>query len=128
MALADRPVPDAPTPTALDVVVFAAGGHRFGIEALYVRAQRAGTDGPSAPSLPGLPGLAAGQDCVLLQIGDRLVAVTPPVELCRLDAATIHPLPPLLAARCRLRALRAVAVDAAGVILLLDGDRLTGNE
>jgi len=93
---------------SLDVVTFAAGGHRYGIEASRVSAQRP----------------AAGDGRPLLQIGDRLIAVTPPVELRRFEAAAIHPLPPLVAARCRLAALLALALDGEGAILLLDGDRL----
>lgn len=93
----------APT---LDVVTFFRDGHRFGVEARLVRGQ-------SVPS---------GSGETLLRIGDRLVAVTPPVELRRFAAASIHPPPPLVAARCRPPVPRGLAFDEAGLVLLVDGD------
>jgi hypothetical protein len=110
------------------VVTFGAGGCRFGIEAGWIRGQsRTGTGTGEAGTGEAILGLAEPAEPpprTLLRIGERLMAVTPPVELCRLEAAAIHPLPPLLAARTRLAPLCALALDAAGLILLIDGRRL----
>lgn len=55
------------------------------------------------------------------------VLVDGPVELHALPASAIHALPPLFAARTRLRALRALAFDplihAQGPIFLFDAIR-----
>ena len=112
---------------ALDVVTFGAGGHRFGVEAALVAARVAeGAGAVAAEAALGLPEAAGAADGrALLRLGEHLLAVTPPVELLRLAASSIHPLPPLVAGRTRLPALRALAFDRAGVILLVDAGRLS---
>lgn len=125
----DHPVLAAHAPDTLEIVAFTIGGHRVGIEARQVRATRravAGESGyPSIESLVGMPP-HCGQDIArqLLvfknQGADIALDVAAPAQLKNLELAAICPLPPLIAARHRFHGLRALALEADGVRLLLD--------
>ncbi len=113
----------------LDVVLFSAGGWRAGFEARLVRSSRpaaADADIDAIETLLGLAPCAAALPRQSLQLkqaqGARELLVGAPVELASLPASRIHPLPPLLAARCKLHGLRALALtnNAGSAILLLD--------
>jgi hypothetical protein len=103
---------------SLDVVLFKDEGRRTGLEARLVRAAR---PTPDARQCLSLKRPDRGED-------DELI-VDGPLELVSLPVAAIHPLPPLLAARTRLRGLRALAIwPPAGedaIVLLVDAERLT---
>ncbi|WP_306603451.1 hypothetical protein [Azonexus sp.] len=118
----------------LDVVVFSAGGWRLGFEARCVRGARPA--GQSATNeqeghiaaLLGLPPdnspptAAQWLDIKQIAAEDRKILVAGPVELQALPVASIHPLPPLLAARTRLNGLRALVLqeDIDKIVLLFD--------
>jgi hypothetical protein len=51
---------------------------------------------------------------------DHAMQVNTPIEIINLPANAIHPLPPLLAARCQLRGLRALALHNAQLIPLFN--------
>ena len=123
----------------LAVVRFCTGGWRVGVEARQVRGSRPATEespGGEFATVLGLPAVAAsllGRQYLTLKrsIRDEAeglveILVDAPVELLSLPVATIHPLPPLLAARIRLHGLRALAMQAeAGekaLTLLFDAD------
>jgi hypothetical protein len=109
----------------LDAVLFSAGKWRAGFEARAVRASRpaptgaAGTDVETLLELELSAGLGPRQ-YLQLKHGDREILVGSPVDLVSLPVAAIHPLPPLLAARCKLNGLRALALEpnAENIILL----------
>lgn len=109
----------------LDVVLFSAGKWRAGFEARAVRASRpaptdaAGTDIETLLGLE-LPAAPGPRQYLRLKRGDREILVGAPVDLTPLPVNAIHPLPPLLAARCNLNGLRALALEpnAENVILL----------
>ncbi len=122
----------------LAVVLFSAGGWRVGIEARQVRSSRpaseSGQSGELAAAL-GLPAVAGSPLGSPLNRQflthkrpeqDKEILVDAPVDLLKLPVATIHPLPPLLAARTRLRGLRALAIrsdaDEEVLTLLFDAD------
>jgi hypothetical protein len=113
---------------ALDVVVFCVAGHRFGVEARWVRSSRpAGGDAVGvceAEALFGFPASAQLTTRRVLtikgQAEDWELAVDGPVELCSLDIAAIHPLPDLIAARTGLCLLRALALTEDGLTSLVD--------
>lgn len=113
----------------LDVVLFSAGEWRAGFEARLVRSSRPAAADASGEEIETLLGLAPcatalpRQSLLLKQAqGARELLVGAPVELASLPASRIHPLPPLLAARCKLHGLRALALtnNAGSAILLLD--------
>ncbi len=118
-----------PAERFLDLVIFRAAGHRVGLEAVQVLALVATAgENHARPiedilNLPCPPADNPVRTFLVLRDGAarRLVAVAPPVELCRVAVSSVHPVPPLIAARTRLAALRALALDATGVILLLGG-------
>lgn len=121
--------PGAAYPSSLEVVAFSAGGYRFAVEAGQVRASHLPQAGDGSPSMAALLGLAeaggtpgAGKQLLTIKqrTADRTFAVDAPVRLLQLPAAAIHPLPDLVAARSRLPVLRALALDADGLTLLLD--------
>ncbi|OQX19267.1 MAG: hypothetical protein BWK76_05060 [Desulfobulbaceae bacterium A2] len=103
----------------LQVVLFSLGRRRLGVEARFVRSSSLAphdADGEAAARL-GLDATDAlprvSYSLILKRPdGDRPVLVDGPVELAEIPAAAIHPLPPLLAARCRLHGLRALVVQA----------------
>lgn len=124
----------------LDMVVFSAAGWRIGIEAGRVRdahpapaEQRTERNaievllGPVAVTNPP----AERRQCLSLkrQAIDQKMMVDGPVELLSLPVASIHPLPPLLAARTQLPGLRALALhsapDGQKLSLLFDADALS---
>ncbi len=115
---------------AVDVVVFRVAGHLFGIEAEQVRGSRpaAGDAAQTIEALLGFPAAPVGAALQLLTIkggdGDWELGVAPPLELRRLPAAAIHPVPDLVAARTGLPGLRALALGADGLMVLVNaGDR-----
>lgn len=116
-------------PAALDVVTFIAGGYRVAVEAGQVRSQLPANPAmavASAEQLLGLPECEPPDDgsCRILLMKhsteDVAVMVSGPVELLRLDIEAVYPLPALMAARNTLAGLRGLAVDAQGVVLLVD--------
>jgi len=109
----------------LDLVLFGAAGWRFGVEANSV--VRAGPlTLPSLPAVETLLGLSHSgpqgvtdrQRLTVKGAGD--LSVQRPVVLCSLPVGAFHPLPPLVAARCRLRALRALALLPGGMVMVVD--------
>lgn len=90
------------------------GGGLLVCEASHVRALRSSTKGaPAAESLLGLPVAGGAYQTLLIKSKEDQswpLAVRPPMSLRPLPAADIHPLPDLLAARCRLPGLRALAL------------------
>jgi hypothetical protein len=50
---------------------------------------------------------------------DKPILVGSPVDLVSLPVSSIHPLPPLLAARCRLNGLHALAFSDDNTAILL---------
>ena len=123
----------------LDMVFFSTGRWRVGIEAGWVRGARpaspadwAGNPARAAALLnfpAGFSSAKAPQWLSLKGFGqDHQILVEGPVELLRLALAAIHPLPPLLAARTRLRGLQALGLlPHAGpgeLALLFDGAQL----
>lgn len=109
----------------LEVVTFRAGGQRCAVEARSVRASR-----PLSADIPpplaqriGLQEETDGPRQLLLfkhPQGDIPCAVTPPVQLQAVPVEYIHPLPPLLAATTKISGLRALILDADGIILLVE--------
>jgi hypothetical protein len=124
----------------LDMVVFHAGHYRYAVEARQVRASRplAGHgEIPALESLLGLPeaepeaepeagpervGYTAARLMLLMRHpdGDFPLSVRAPLQMQAMATSAIHPLPPLLAARTRIRGLRALALEAEGATLLVD--------
>lgn len=116
----------------LDMVVFHVGNHRCAVEARQVRASRPldGHDGvPALESLLGLPEPgpektdSPGARLMLLMRhpdGEFPLSVRAPLQMQAMAASAIHPLPPLLAARTRIHGLRALALEAEGMTLLVD--------
>ena len=111
---------------SLELVLFKAGQHCFGLEASRVR----GSGEPSAPDIPTAESLLdlAGEitdsrrKCLTIK-GDKQdyeLSVAAPFELCAIPTEDIHPLPVALAVRCRLPGLRALAVTEHGLTLLVD--------
>ena len=118
----------------LAVVLFSAGGWRVGIEARQVRSSRPASESgqsgelAAALGLPAVAGSPLNRQFLTLKRPeqDKEILVDAPVDLLKLPVATIHPLPPLLAARTRLRGLRALAIrsdaDEEVLTLLFDAD------
>jgi len=110
----------------LDVVLFGFGACRLGVEARQIRASRPvlTTEGHVAiETLLGLPVPSPTRPHLLTvkqADRDRDLLIGTPVEMVGLAVETIHPLPPLLAARTQLRGLRALAVAEGRVTLLFD--------
>lgn len=117
------------TDAGLQVVRFELGGSRFAIPAACVVAMRqaAGATGPGIGELLGLPGdRDDAPHLLVLRAGRGEVAVRFPgaVTLDTLSAAAIHPLPVLVEARAGVGGLAALAVDAVGVVMVIDPRRL----
>ena len=122
----------------LDLVLFSAGGWTVGIEAAQVSGAWPSTSAmarncatvsaliglPSAPQHAPQEGKRTGMHLLSLKHPEQDVVVNLPVEFVSMPFQQIHPLPALLAARTRLRGLRAVVLpaDASGqhVALLFD--------
>ncbi len=105
----------------LNVVCFRCGGRTVAIEACHVRGASSDGVGRATAAIEALlceatvpTGLRQYLSVQALQ-GGAVVAlsVAAPVELALLQVANIHPLPPLMAARCQLRGLRALAWPGA---------------
>lgn len=119
---------------SIDFVLFSAGAWRVGMEARWIRSSRGAPAHASGAMIEALLGMehpiatAATTQRQYLQLrlpgGDIDILVGAPVELICLPASAIHAVPPLLAARTGLRALRALAlapkIFAQGAILLFD--------
>lgn len=129
----------SPTPSAgLDLVLFHVGGLTCAVEASLVAELRDARTAPPAIALAELLDLApassgdapnqARQLCVLQGHRERWFAIDEPVRHQYAPAATLHPLPPLVAARCRIPYVRAVALfetrDAEALAIILDPRRL----
>ncbi|HEX5338534.1 MAG TPA: hypothetical protein VFW53_08860 [Gallionella sp.] len=121
----------------LDVVLFSVGELRAGFEARLVRALRPALDEARDGEVVTMQGLTLPANTSVHQYlqlkrtdGDKEVFVGSPVELVSLPVGAIHPLPPLLAARCKLHGLRALAMegDARTIVLLFNADVLNFND
>lgn len=119
----------------IDVVLFSAGGRRFGFEASRVRSADSCQPEPAdlvVETLLGLspPPLSTTRQvlCIKMAEGDKRLVVGGPIDLVSMPVAVIHPLPILLAERTSLRGLRALAVcsetDFNKSVLLIDPDCL----
>ncbi len=105
----------------LGVVCFRCGGWTVAIEARHVRGASSDGVGRTTAAIEALLGEAAAPTgprqylSVQAPKGGAVVAlsVAAPVELALLQAVNIHPLPPLMAVRCQLRGLRALAWPGA---------------
>ncbi|MBF0562371.1 MAG: hypothetical protein HQL37_10190 [Alphaproteobacteria bacterium] len=113
----------------LAVVRFTAGGTRFAAEARHVRFIHDipfFSDGAGILRIESLLGPLASNPVrrrglvVETATGETVVSVCEPVFLDTLDAKTIFPMPPLIAARLSLKGVRALAMDESGLILLVD--------
>lgn len=116
-----------PFQQTLQVVSFMARGYRFAVEASWVRSQQAATKNDTAIRAEQLLGLAAGQDSENKRIllirhvpADYSILVSEPVTLSDLNLNDLHPLPEMLAARCALNGVRALATVNKGVTVLID--------
>lgn len=119
-------------PTSLAVVLFSAGGWRFGIEARHVRASLPAGSAAAAQAAETLlgfasaPGVTQSRHCLCIKLadGDQEIHVDGPVELIDLPATAIHPLPRLLAERVQLRGLQALVMpgetNGQAISLLVD--------
>lgn len=116
-------------PDALEVVSFMAGGYRFAIEASQVGSLQSADISAAVPTAEQVLGMSGGDTSnhsghrILLikhPAGDYAVMVSAPVELLRLRADTIYPLPDLIAARNTLVGIRGMVLSAEGLTLLVD--------
>lgn len=122
--------PVSAEPDTLAVVSFMAGGYRCAVEAAQVKAQLPPNHTDTALTAEQLLGLlpngkaleACHRRILLIKhpTGDYAVTVASPVELRRVDVNAIHPLPDMIAARCRLTGLRGLAITTEGMTLLVD--------
>ncbi|CAK0762432.1 conserved hypothetical protein [Gammaproteobacteria bacterium] len=119
------------TPAVLTLVSFGVGTLRCAVEAHQVATLSLATPDTTrdhAGQLLELPGPypATGRQLQMYHpAGCFVLDVDEPVILQTLPHDAIHPLPPLLAARNRLPFLRALALDATGLMLILDWTRLS---
>jgi hypothetical protein len=121
-------------PEGIDMVCFHAGPWRCAIEPHWIVSSHAthqndnNNDNNNVEKIQeittwlGLPDPPSGtrQILTLRQSNPQQLAVSPPVELRNFDYSAIHPLPPLLAARCNLRGIKALAMDEHGPILIIE--------
>lgn len=121
-------------PREIEVVTFSAGGASCALESRFVRGMR--REGSREGSVPacgffGMPSekiklestSAARQSLLDLRLNEETevsIEVGEPVALRTLSWRDIHRLPPLVAARCAIYGLRALAVDGESVLLVLD--------
>ncbi|MFA6016244.1 MAG: hypothetical protein WC742_14385 [Gallionellaceae bacterium] len=115
---------------SLAIVQFSICGWQAGIEAQHVRDSHAQpkSDQPEVMSkLLGFTGQHPNPDKFPQYLtlkhkssGNQEVEVDGPTELLHLPVATIHPLPPLLAARTQLLGLRALALTDSKLTLLFE--------
>lgn len=112
----------------LDVVMFRTGNQRCAVEARLVRASRPLPQGaePGVPSLAPRLGLedegGSARQLLLFKHpqADIPYTVTPPVQLQAIPLEQIHPLPPLVSASTCIHGLRALILDAEGIVLLVE--------
>lgn len=115
-----------PDSVSLELVLFKAGPHFFGLEASRVRGSGPLPDYEvlSVESLLHLAsdGMTSRRQCVTLKgaVQEYELSIEAPLELCRLSADRIHALPCAVTARCKLPGLRGLALTEAGLILLVD--------
>jgi hypothetical protein len=105
---------------SIDIVLFSAAGWRVGLEARWVRNSRSAPEQATGHLIEDLLGMACASATAataprqFLQLklpgGDIDILVGAPVELFSLPARAIHAVPPMLAARTGLRAIRALAL------------------
>ena len=120
--------------TSLHVVRVCLGALHVALEAAHVQALTlcsADTELPTLEALLGLPQPDPDRPrrCLHLrprQRGDAptRLSVPAPLTLQHLAASAITPLPPLLAACCRMPGLRALSWQPQGLVLLVDVRRL----
>ena len=121
----------------LEVVSFRSGDLRMAVQScqvhrlLALRETRPLSDVVSIEALLGLPTAdektttengagEASRRQLLIGTGDLCVEVTGPAELDSIPAEEIFGLPTLVVAGCALRGLQAIALDDAGLILIVD--------
>lgn len=134
------PTGDLDLPTEayrLEVVCFRSGGFRVAVPSHQVQRLLGWGESRPAPAvmpieaLLGLP--AEGAEVItepgagersrrqlLIGTGEFCVEVTGPAELGSIPGDDIFGLPALVAASCSLDGLKAIAIDAAGLILIVD--------
>ena len=105
----------------LAIVSFAAGAHRFAVEARQIDAlvDDEASATTTIETLLGVPPVdGVRRRC--LRAGGWRVAVGEPVELRALPVDQLHPLPELVARRIGIDCVRALALEAGGALLLVD--------
>ncbi|MBS1155681.1 MAG: hypothetical protein H6R07_1605 [Proteobacteria bacterium] len=107
---------------ALDVVSFTAGGYRFAVEARQIDHMLDHVPA-TVMAIEALLGQAPDGETGprrRLQVGTHCIEVGEPVELRAVPAELIHALPALVAARTRLKGIRALVLEAGKPLLLVD--------
>jgi hypothetical protein len=111
----------------LNVVVCYSGRTRIAFEVSEVCALKTlPENGKGIEALLGLPSVnnISGRQFIELKGAELPFAVDGPIDLISITMDAIYPLPPLLAARCKLNGLRALAMvpenNTATIILLFD--------
>lgn len=109
----------------LDVVLFETGGYRFALEAAAVAGLRpfdreADVRVPSIESRLGVAAPITGARLVLRLRSGTACTVPTGATLAALPVSAIHPLPSLIEARLTVPAVKALAVDGRGVVILAD--------
>ena len=105
----------------LEIVSFAAGTFRFAVEAWQINGMlnEPPEHAVAAETLLGLPVLApTHRRC--LRVDEHYILVNEPLDLRLLPVETIYPLPLLVEARIEIHAVKALVLEAAGAMLLLD--------
>jgi len=114
---------------SLDMVSFVAAGCCFAIEAARVRSQMPSSQCATATAVEQLLGLVCDEIhpppsrrvlMIKSSAVDFAVTVSEPVELRSLAISAIYPLPLLLAARCSLNGIRAIAMEPGRMTVLVD--------
>ena len=113
------------TDSLLDVVLFETGGYRFALEAAAVASLRPfdGETDVRVPAIESRLGVAVpitGVRLVLRLRSGAACTVPTGATLAVLPANAIHPLPSLVEARLTVPAVKALAVDGRGVVILAD--------
>jgi hypothetical protein len=106
----------------LAIVSFAAGAHRFAVEARQIGAllEDATTATVAIETLLGVPQQVGAAHRRGLRVGEYRVTVGEPVELRALPVDQVHALPELVARRIGIDCVRALALEPSGALLLLD--------
>lgn len=114
----------------LTVVRLCVAGREIALEAAYVQSLAPCAHDAPWPTLEAVLGLPAPQTpgrrrCLQLRplhsgAAPVRLNVPAPLTLQPLAASTIQPLPPLLAACCRMPGLRALSWQPQGLVLLVD--------